>query len=127
MVILDTNIIIDHLRQKNQNTHLKKITKKTKQQLAISIISIQELFTGKSTKKPINENYLLTIINSLNILSYTYQISKLAGEINRDLKNPIEFADSAIAATTIINNAKLFTLNSKHFQKISNLPLLPLL
>ena len=45
MIVLDTNIIIDHLRQSpNRQTYLKTLIKKFKEyNLAISIITIQEI------------------------------------------------------------------------------------
>jgi predicted nucleic acid-binding protein len=54
---------------------------------------------------------------------YTYETAKLAGEIARDLERPIELADAAIAATTIINRGELLTINKKDFAAI---PLLQL-
>ena len=61
MVILDTNVIIDHLRQeKGQETLLKRLIRNNLQEdLAISIISIQELYRGQSTKDSEKENNIL--------------------------------------------------------------------
>ena len=125
MVILDTNIIIDHLRQsKDKKSLLYKITKdKPKEVFAISIISIQELYEGRSTKNEEKERDLLATIAPLKVLSYTYEASKMAGEIARDLDRPIQFADAAIAATAILNGAHLLTFNKKDFQKIKGLEL----
>lgn len=124
MVVLDTNIIIDHLRQQREDSSLSKIARKySKEDLALSIISIQELYEGKSTKIEDREQALLATVAPLKVLSYTYEIAQLAGEIARDLKNPIDLADAAIAATSIINNAALFTLNPKDFRDIDNLVL----
>ena len=125
MVVLDTNIIIDHLRQpKNKTSQLIKIaSQKPKEILAISIISVQELYEGQSTKNQNKEQFLLATISPLKILPYTYETAKLAGQIARDLTTNIELADAAIAATTILNGSLLFTLNHKHFQNIPNLDL----
>jgi len=127
MVILDTNIIVDHLRlQESRKSYLRKLEEKfTKDLLAISIITVQELYSGQSTKEPRKEEYLLSTIGSLQILPYTYEISELAGKIARDRIKPIDFADAAIAATTIMNGAELFTLNEKHFKGIPKLQMLP--
>lgn len=123
MVILDTNIIIDHLRQSpDKVSFLRKVSNKiSKENLSISVISIQELYEGQSTKKENKEKYLLATISPLKILPYTYEIAKLAGEIAREYKGNIELADAAIAATTIINGGSLFSLNKKHFQGIREL------
>jgi len=64
---------------------------------------------------------VLAPILLFKILSYFYKIAKLAGEIARDIGRPIDFPDSAIAATAIINGGELFTLNKKDFKDIVNL------
>jgi predicted nucleic acid-binding protein len=126
MVVLDTNIIIDHLRLNGkQDSLLMKIAKeKPKEVLAIAMISVQELYEGRSTQDNQKEQYLLATISPLKILPYTYEVAQLAGEIARDLDRPIEIADTAIAATTILHGATLATLNKKDFRDIHSLTLL---
>lgn len=123
MVILDTSVIIDHLRQSgSEKTHLMKIAQRiAKENLATSIISIQELYEGRSTRDDEKEEHLLATIAPLKVISYTYEIAQLAGEIARDLPRPIELADAAIAATAIVNGADLCTLNRKDFSGIPEL------
>jgi len=60
MVILDTNIIIDHLRSKGkkESVLMDIIQKYPKEMLGISVISIQELFEWKSTKKVCNKIFI---------------------------------------------------------------------
>jgi predicted nucleic acid-binding protein len=128
MVILDTDIIIDHLRQASaKDTILIKVAKKiSKEQLAISVVSIQELYEGKSTAERQKEERMIATITPLRILSYNYEIAEMAGRIARDLSQPIEFADAAIAATAIVHGASLLTLNKKDFLRIRDLELLAL-
>lgn len=128
MVIIDTNIIIDHLRQSpKEKSQLVKIAEaKSRKDLALSVISVQELFEGRSTREKQKEQLLLAAISPLRILPYTYKIAKLAGKIARDLKRPIELADAAIGATTLKNNGKLLTLNAKDFRDIPQLNLVKL-
>ncbi|MBI3384854.1 PIN domain-containing protein [Candidatus Gottesmanbacteria bacterium] len=128
MVILDTSIIIDHLRQNTPKTYLTRLIKKYGgESLAISIVTIQELYEGKITKKEMQEKDLLTTITPFTILLYSYEVAELAGKIARDLASPIEFSDAAIAATAIINGAQLATLNAKDFIHIPNLKIFPTL
>ena len=123
---MDTNIIIDHLRHQGKtDSKLTQIVKgMPKETLALSVVSVQELYEGQSTKDSVKEQYLLATISPLKILPYTYEIAQLAGQIARDLTKPIELADAAIAATAIVSNAGLFTLNNKDFQNILNLELI---
>jgi len=128
MVILDTNIIIDHLRQSpNKETYLKTLVKKYKEHnLVISIITVQEIYEGKSTKETENEEKFLATISHLKILPYTFEIAQLAGQIARDLRRAIELADAAISATAIVNGYDLATLNKKDFLGIKDLDFLEL-
>lgn len=126
MVILDTNIIIDHLRlhDNRQESRLMQIAKRQpKESLALSMVSIQELYEVHSTMDPQKEQYLLATISPLKILPYTYEVAKLAGEIARDLIRPIELADAAVAATTILSGGALLTINTKDFADIPGLEL----
>lgn len=126
MVVIDTNVIIDHLRQKDSSDSLlSRLLKQIElNDAAISFITIQELFAGQSTINKDIEEWILKIINPYQILPYTFEVAKLAGEIDRDSKNQIDFPDAAIAATAILNKASFFTLNKKDFRGIKGLTLI---
>ncbi len=129
MVIVDTSIIIDHLRQKNGlPTVLYKLVKDLDETetMAISVITIQELYTGASTRREIEEGRMLGAISNFDILPFDYREAKLAGELGRDAASSPGFADLAIAATAILNNAKLATFNLKDFTSIKEIELFDL-
>lgn len=123
MVVLDTNVIIDHQRQPpGRFTFFKRIAQNEgRRSLALSILTVQELYEGKSTKEKNKEEDLLGILTAIRILPYTFEIAQKAGMIARDLKRSMEFPDAAIAATAIVNGAELYTLNKKHFKDIPKL------
>lgn len=126
MVVLDTNVIIDHLRlPKGSETALIKITRLNPRDIiAVSVISVQELYQGKSSQNPMKENDIGMILDNVKILPYDIKVAKLAGEIIRDLSRPMGFSDAAIAATAIINGYSFFTNNKKDFADIKNLQLI---
>lgn len=128
MVIIDTSLIIDHLRQQiSGDTILASLSLKYPNgELSISTITVQEIFAGKSSsyQKPLEK--IATTLASLTIVDYTIDISKLAGTLTRDSKINLQFADAAIAATAIHYGASLATLNTKDFKGIPQLKLLPL-
>lgn len=123
MVVIDTNIIIDHLRlPPGSETHFLKILKlRPDDKFCISVISVQELYQGKTSLETPRENDILKTLDKLNILPYDFKTAKFAGGITRDSKRPIGLADAAIAATAITNKAPLATLNKKDFQGIPDL------
>jgi len=126
MVIIDTNIIIDHLRQTSSNlTIYQKILKKYKRKsLCISTITVQELYIGKSSTDK-QETNIIYLLNNLKIYSLTTKIAKHAGLLMQK-DHSLQFSDAAIAATAIHYGASLATLNTKDFKDIPNLDLLPL-
>ena len=125
MVVIDTSVLIDYLRRpEDPETFFAEFVSLNKSNLAISMLTIQELYSGKSSKEGEKEKLFLEIITSMEILPYTYQIAKLAGEIFRDRRENMGFADAAIAATAILNKASLLTLNKKDFKGIKNLKLI---
>lgn len=125
MVVLDTSIIIDHLRQLNKkDSVLEKLTNKFgADKMVISMATIQELYTGKSVEDPERETLMLNTIAPFEIQSYSYEIARKAGELVRELGSKLQFADAVIAATAIVNGAQLATLNKKDFAGIKNLSL----
>ena len=123
-MVLDTNVIIDHLRQQGIESILDRLVKNMSQEdLAISVLTVQELYEGKSISNVESENYLISTISPIKLLPYTYEVAEMAGTLNRNLPQPIEFPDAAIAATAILNEAQLFTLNKKDFAQIPKLEL----
>lgn len=126
MVVLDTSILIDYLRRpQDSDSPLSEFNSlRPKEKKAISILTIQELYSGKSSKESHKERQFLEIISFFEILPYSYEVAKLAGEIIRESTNHLDFPDAAIAATAILNKAKLFTLNKKDFQTVKRLKLI---
>jgi len=125
MVVLDTDILINYIRQpESGSSHLIPLLQSiSPQDLAISVITIQELYVGESSKAKQKEEFFLRLISRLIILPYDNKTAKMAGEIMRDIRPRVQFADAAIAATAILNKASLLTLNKKDFKGIKGLKL----
>jgi predicted nucleic acid-binding protein len=122
MVIIDTSVIINFLHQKDKKTTLLRLVENLgKKNLAISIITVQEIYSGRSAGLVKEEDIIRALFGSLEILPYNFETAKLAGEIVRN--NQISFADAAIAATSLFYGAQLATLNPKDFEKIAGLEL----
>lgn len=125
MVVVDTSVIIDHLRRSVGVSVLAKIERQRfGETLAVSSVTIQELYEGRSVADERKEKEMLAVLTGFKILPYTYNIAKTAGVINRKLKSPVDSFDAAIAATAMANHSPILTLNTKDFSRIPELELL---
>jgi len=120
-MVIDTNIFIEHLRAKDKlTTELYYLSSNTN--LSISAISLYELYMGATTKE--KERDIKALTKDLIVLSLTDSASLKAAQIYHHLRltNPmIEFRDIFIAATCIVNELPIVTLNKKHFNRIKEL------
>ena len=121
-VILDTNIIIDHLRNIPQATKQLQEIEDGNYSGLLSVITITELFAAPRMTSQRFEaiNGLLSLFE---IVSVDYQIAITAGKLLSKYRasHGLEPMDALIAATALINEAVLFTLNKKHFRFIEGL------
>lgn len=122
-VLLDTSVIIDFLRRKDKDNSLLISLTEQKYELAISIMTHTELFSGKSVweKKELCEA-VEKICSGLEIISLDEKISIKAGEIKAKHHN-VGLLDCIIAATAILHDLTVVTFNKKDFEQISKLKL----
>lgn len=115
LILLDTDIIINFLR--NKEVVVKEIKKLFVEgaTLGCCLVNITELYAGVREKEKIaTENF----INNLYYFHLNKQIAKLAGEYLQNFSKrgiTLSLADALIAATTIFYNLTLFTYNKKHY------------
>lgn len=119
-LLLDTSIIIDFLRIKDKSkTTLYALTQEGNK-LSVSIITHTELYAGTSVwTSKIAAVELETIFSGIDLIPLTEKISQEAGKIKAHYG--VDLIDAIIAATAIDKGLLLVTLNTKHFNKISNL------
>ena len=70
------------------------------------------------------EKDIRTLTDGLNVLPFDNKIALKAGQIYQELRKKnqlIEFRDIFIAATCLIHELPLATLNKKHFERIEGL------
>jgi predicted nucleic acid-binding protein len=125
-IIIDTNILIDHLRQIDTQESESKLQKIIKNEVFVPLISaatIQELFAGQSSKNTVKETEIRNVLGLFRIIPVISTVAELAGKLMRDNQKIIKFADAQIAATAIIQKAYLATENKKDFEGIKGLSL----
>lgn len=121
MILCDTDIIIELYR--NNERIISELKEIGQQNIAISIITVGELFYGALNKTELKR--IEKDVKSLNIRNIDEEISSVFyGLMNKySLSHKIGIPDAFIAATAIVGNIELFTLNVKHFSYIKNLKL----
>jgi predicted nucleic acid-binding protein len=123
-ILLDTSILIDHLRVKGKNQTIFYKLFESKATLFISILTHTECYAGKGVWENRTErDYLKNVLSGITILSLEENTSEKAGEIRA--KYGLTLADAIIAATALSNKLPLATLNIKDFEKVKNLKILP--
>lgn len=120
--LADSSIIIDYLRQKDKNqTILSKLGQKDLP-LYASIIAHAECYAGKSIwEKQAAREALKIVFSGIKILPLDENISQQAGQISA--RYNLEIVDAIIAATSIIHDLDLATLNIKDFKKVDGIKL----
>jgi predicted nucleic acid-binding protein len=116
--LIDTNILIDHLRGDSNATELLQHIEEGSAQAAVSVITEYELLASAKLKESeiVKINSLLELIPRLAITSQTVRI---AAKFHRDYRT--DLADALIAATAFLAKATLVTRNIKHFNNIREL------
>ncbi|MCF2488189.1 type II toxin-antitoxin system VapC family toxin [Dyadobacter sp. CY347] len=124
ILMIDTCVLIDYFRKKDKsNSKLVQIADRF-EQIAISSITEFEIYTGAT---PDQRSFRKSMLFEVLVISFDSSAAHYAAEIQQDLKRrryAIDKADLFIAATAIANDTLFYTLNRKHFDKISELDLL---
>ena len=113
--MIDSDILIWILRGKIEfKEKFINLTNSSNGLLFITPIQIAEIHCGLLKNEIIKTENLL---NSLITIDIDEKIGKLSGELMRKYKksNHVTLADSLVAASTIINNLKIWTLNKKNY------------
>ena len=119
-LVLDTNILIDHLRGGDVwDSILKKVDENTKFYLP-SIVMI-ELFSGQSSKDKKSFDKIMKLVKCFDLVDLDSEIAAKAGELYRDVSKSLEVPDYVVAATALHLKAGVVTLNRKHFKLIPEL------
>lgn len=120
-VVIDTDIIIDFTRGKNELfQELLNQASQKKVVLFIPAVVVTELMTGQETHNNVKLRDLEFLINQLSLVGLDYYLAKKAGFLMRDFK-VLKLGDAIIAAVTIELDAKLATRNKKDFENIKGL------
>ncbi len=109
-ILLDTDVLIDHLRGHRQ-------LNLTDPALKLSVVTRAELFAGRH----VNESELRRTLDVIQEIPVDRVIAESAGCIRRTSDLPI--ADALIAATALEHGMSVMTRNIRHFARVPELDL----
>jgi tRNA(fMet)-specific endonuclease VapC len=109
-ILLDTDVLIDHLRGHRRLDLVDPAWR-------ISVVTRCELFAARNT----DEHRLRQTLDQLDELPVDRAIAESAGRIRRATQ--LAVADSLIAATALEQQISLMTRNRRHFELVPGLTL----
>jgi predicted nucleic acid-binding protein len=123
-LLIDSSLFIEHMRAKDKtNTTLAGVLRK-ETGLFISTVIEYEVEVGMTSP---HQELWNSLSEDLKILPFDSEMVQMACKIKHGLKAKgvqIELADLFIAATAMVNELPLATLNRKHFEQVDGLRLL---
>jgi len=121
MIMCDTDVIIEIL--KGNEKIIKTIESIGLENIAISSITVMELYFGALNKKELDK--IKKHLKALNIVHFDNDVSELAVSMTESYSKShgLQIPDAIIAATTLLLEMKLLTLNLKDFRYIDGLKL----
>lgn len=121
MILCDTNILVEFY--KNNPTVINELRKIGINQIAISIITQAELYYGAINK--VEFARIQKHLNLLNNIPIDEQISDQFIQLmsRYSLSHKLAIPDALIAATALVHDMSLYTLNLKDFRFLEGLKL----
>ncbi len=117
-ILFDTDVLIDFLRG-----HSKAVSfiNKNSSGALISSIVVAELYAGLQGNA--EQAVLKDFISLFRVIPVSAKIAQAGGLYKRDYgkSHGVGLADAVIAATAFVENARLKTLNIKHYPMINDL------
>lgn len=121
MILCDTNILIEFF--KNTPYVTQELRQIGQTQLAISVVTQSELYYGALNKSELQE--IKNHLSLLHCFPIDVSISDTFLQLMEtySLSHKLSLPDALIAATALVQDLELYTLNRKDFRFISNLKL----
>ncbi len=117
-VIVDTDILIDFLRGGKQAISLFK---DESEPICFSAITVAEIYAGIRDRK--EEEDVKRLFSLYTVVSATHEIALEAGKLVKKYRSShsVEIPDAIIAATCLVSDMELLTLNIKHYPMLKGL------
>ncbi len=117
-VLIDTDIVIDFLRGDKQALSHFKIESRS---ICFSVVTVAEIYAGiKGKKEEVEVERLFSIFP---VIAATNEIAREAGKLVKQYRpsHSVEIPDAFIAATCLVSDSELHTLNARHYPMFKGL------
>ncbi len=127
MVVLDTDVLIYYLRDKNDSYSKMKNLKKKEESLNTTIFNVAELYKGCYSMKNFAKGLMKVklLINALDdFFLFESGSAEEFAKLSSDLKSrgySIGIMDELIASICIVHQESLYSGNIKHFERSDDL------
>ena len=114
-ILVDTDVLIDFLRGHEQAVSFVNLES---DRIILSSIVVAELYAGvRGGEGDAEQTTLEGFLSLFRVVHVTAAIARLGGLYKRDYgkSHGVSLADAVVAATAILENAELKTLNVKHY------------
>ena len=121
MILVDTSILIDHLRGRAEPGRLMREALLAEVTLAASVVTKVEVLGSMRSPEKAAVRAIFSVVDWLPV---TEDIADRAGSLARKYRRShgsIDVVDYLIAATTEQHDADLWTRNVRHFPMLQNL------
>ena len=111
-LLLDTDVLVDYLRDRDEAvTYLEAHA----ESILISAVTVAELYAG--VREGTERHRLAQFLAVMEIIPVDAAIAQKGGLYRRDYgpSHGVGLADALIAATAELHQARLVTLNARHF------------
>jgi tRNA(fMet)-specific endonuclease VapC len=127
--IIDTDILIDLLRNKKEAVDFVTALEKKKFVMSTTSINAFELFYGAHKSNDPEKGIEITkkLLRRMSVLPLTPKAAQTAGRIYAELETtgqPIGLRDTLIVAIALTRDLSVATRNIGHFRKITNLKII---
>ena len=120
-ILLDTDILIDYLRGRDEAV---SFVKANSDRIILSSIAVAELHAGARGGKDDTEQTVLgSFLALFRVVPVSGDIAKIGGLYKRDYgrSHGVGIADAIVAATAMVEDTELKTLNVKHYPMLKNI------
>jgi predicted nucleic acid-binding protein len=120
-ILVDTSILIDHLRGNESARSALIEASKQGRKLMISVVTRTEILGGM---RPGEQSGTLRLLDAIDCIEVDRTIADRAGELARAYRSShprVDVVDYILAATAQLANAELWTRNVKHFPMFDRL------